>query len=49
MFHFYYEQLDERAAWFYEAVTNDPAMHGHTTGKGQVYLATDIYIGPYLR
>lgn len=36
----YYEQLDERAAWLYEAVTNDPAMHGHITGKGQVYLGT---------
>ena len=29
-----------RAAWFYEAVTNDIAMHGQKTGKGQVYLAT---------
>jgi hypothetical protein len=36
----YYDQLDERAAWFYEAVTNDPAMHGQKTGKGQVYLGT---------
>lgn len=36
----YYDHLDERAAWFYEAVTNDIAMHGHTTGKGQVYMAT---------
>ena len=36
----FYEQLDERAAWFYEAVTNDPAMSGHKTGKGQVYMAT---------
>jgi len=36
----FYEQIDERAAWFYEAVTNDPAMHGHLTGKGQVYLGT---------
>ncbi len=34
-----YDALDERAAWFYEAVTNDPAMHGQITGKGQVYLA----------
>jgi hypothetical protein len=34
-----YDDLDERAAWFYEAVTNDPMMHGQTTGKGQVYLA----------
>jgi hypothetical protein len=36
----FYEQLDERAAWLYEAVTNDVAMHGQKTGKGQVYMAT---------
>jgi hypothetical protein len=35
----YYDDLDERAAWFYEAVTNDPMMHGQESGKGQVYLA----------
>jgi hypothetical protein len=35
----FYDQIDERAAWFYEVVTNNPAMHGHLTGKGQVYLA----------
>lgn len=35
----FYDDLDERAAWFYEAVTNDPMMHGQQTGKGQVYLA----------
>jgi hypothetical protein len=35
----YYEELDGRAAWFYEAVTNDLAMHGQKTGKGQVYMA----------
>ena len=35
----YYDELDGRAAWFYEAVTNNIAMHGHKTGKGQVYLA----------
>jgi hypothetical protein len=35
----YYDDLDERAAWFYEAVTNDPMMHGQKTGKGQVYMA----------
>lgn len=35
-----YDDLDERAAWFYEAVTNDIMMHGQTTGKGQVYLAS---------
>ncbi len=35
-----YDDLDERAAWFYEAVTNDPMMHGQKTGKGQVYMAT---------
>jgi hypothetical protein len=36
----HYEALDGRAAWFYEAVTNDVAMHGEKTGKGQVYMAT---------
>jgi len=36
----FYDQLDERAAWFYEAVTNNRAMSGHKTGKGQVYMAT---------
>ena len=35
-----YEQLDERAAWLYEAVTNDISMHGQKTGKGQIYMAT---------
>ena len=35
----YYDELDGRAAWFYEAVTNDLAMHGQKTGKGQVYMA----------
>lgn len=35
----HYDALDGRAAWFYEAVTNDPAMHGQKTGQGQVYLA----------
>ena len=37
----YYDELDGRAAWFYEAVTNDPAMHGQRTGKGQVYMASN--------
>lgn len=35
----YHDDLDERAAWFYEAVTNDEMMHGHRHGKGQVYMA----------
>jgi hypothetical protein len=35
----FYEELDGRAAWFYEAVTNDDAMHGQKTGKGQIYMA----------
>lgn len=35
----YYDEIDERAAWFYEAVTNDPLMHGQKIGKGQVYMA----------
>lgn len=34
-----YEALDGRAAWFYEAVTNDPAMQSKTPGKDQIYLA----------
>jgi len=29
----YYDELDERAAWLYEAVSKDPAMHGQKTGK----------------
>ena len=36
--HEHSEALDGRASWFYEAVTNDIAMHGMETGKGQVYL-----------
>lgn len=35
----HYDALDGRAAWFYEAVTNDIAMHGQEIGWGQVYLA----------
>ena len=35
----HYDALDGRAAWFYEAVTNDIAMHGQETGWGQVYMA----------
>ncbi|MGB3712832.1 MAG: DUF1254 domain-containing protein [Candidatus Promineifilaceae bacterium] len=36
----HYDALDGRAAWFYEAVTNDIAMHGQEIGWGQVYLAS---------
>jgi hypothetical protein len=36
----HYDALDGRAAWLYEAVTNDIAMHGQKTGKGQVYMAS---------
>lgn len=36
----HYQQLDGSAAWFYEAVTNDEAMHGQETGWGQVYMGT---------
>jgi len=36
----HYEALDGRAAWLYEAVTNDIAMHGQKTGKGQIYMAS---------
>ena len=35
----FHDDLDERAAWFYEAVTNDPMMHGQETGVGQVYMS----------
>ena len=35
----FYQQLDGAAAWFYEAVTNDEAMHGQETGWGQIYMA----------
>lgn len=34
-----YDALDGRAAWFYEAVTNDPAMQSKKPGQGQIYLA----------
>ena len=37
-----YESLDGRAAWFYEAVTNDPAMQSKTPGKDQIYLAAYV-------
>jgi hypothetical protein len=36
----YYEDLDGRAAWLYEALTNNMAMHGQRTGKGQIYMAS---------
>ena len=35
----YHDDLDERAAWLYEAVTNDEMMHGQRHGMGQVYMA----------
>tara|TARA_Y100001960_G_scaffold333922_1_gene442354 strand:+ start:57996 stop:59447 length:1452 start_codon:yes stop_codon:yes gene_type:complete len=36
-----YDDFDGRVAYFYEAVTNDIAMHGMTNGGwGQVYLST---------
>ncbi len=35
-----YDALDGRAAWFYEAVTNDVAMQSDRPGFGQIYLAT---------
>ena len=33
-----YDQLLERAAWFYEAVSFSEAMHSQTPGVGQAYL-----------
>ena len=35
-----YEQLDERAAWFYEATTTSAGMVTKTPGVGQIYLGT---------
>ncbi len=34
----YYEQLDERAAWFYEALTTSKGMTTTTPGVGSIYL-----------
>lgn len=34
--------LDERTAWFYEAVTLTAGMTTRTPGKGQVYLAVQM-------
>jgi hypothetical protein len=33
-------QIDERATWFYEAVTSTKGMVNPTPGKGQVYMTT---------
>jgi hypothetical protein len=35
-----YDQLDERAAWFYEATTTSAGMVTSTPGVGQIYLGT---------
>jgi hypothetical protein len=35
-----YDQLLERAAWFYEAVSFSEAMHSRTPGEGQAYLGS---------
>jgi len=35
-----YDQLDERAAWFYEARTTSAGMVTKTPGVGQIYLGT---------
>jgi hypothetical protein len=35
-----YDQLDERAAWFYEAVAISKAMLTQTPGVGQRYIAS---------
>jgi hypothetical protein len=35
-----YDQLLERAAWFYEAVSFSEAMKSQTPGKGQAYLGS---------
>ena len=36
----YKVELDERAVWFYEAVTSSEGMVNPTPGKGQVYMTT---------
>ncbi len=36
----YYDQLLERASWFYEAVSFSEAMKSQTPGFGQAYLST---------
>jgi hypothetical protein len=36
----FYTQLDERAAWFYEATTTSKGMVTKTPGVGQVYLGS---------
>jgi hypothetical protein len=36
----YKVELDERAVWFYEAVTSTEGMVNPTPGKGQVYMTT---------
>ncbi len=36
----YYDQLLERASWFYEAVSFSEAMKSQTPGLGQAYLGT---------
>jgi len=33
-------ELDERAVWFYEAVTSSDGMVNPTPGAGQVYMTT---------
>ena len=33
-------ELDERAIWFYEAVTTSEGMVNPSVGKGQVYMTT---------
>jgi hypothetical protein len=35
-----FDALDGRAAWFYEALTNGPAMNSQKPGWGQKYLAS---------
>jgi hypothetical protein len=35
-----YDELDERAAWFYEATTTSSGMVTTTPGVGQIYLGT---------
>jgi hypothetical protein len=36
----HFDQLDERAAWFYEATGNCAGMYTQTPGVGQIYLSS---------
>jgi hypothetical protein len=37
-----FDALDGRAAWFYEALSNDLALQSKTPGTDQIYLAAYV-------